>query len=1407
MVSMNFFQSRRGARTNFLLALLMAVLFAGQALGQTPSWQLDGPAFSASVADIQNAAAKIIPEKFMDATVFFERDAYTIDEQGRVIYRHSMIYRIETQAGIENWAETSERWEPWYQKQPEIYARVILPDGRVSQLDQKTITDGPAQEEDEATYTDARIRKAPLPGLTAGAIVEEETVLQDQSPFFSGGGVYRDTFSRNVPIIRSEMTVDAAKQLKLQYRTHLLPDVSITDEEQAGVRHLKFVQGYEKARQDSDIDLPTHIFLGPMVEFSTGESWAAVAGAYRQLAEAQIDPAQVKSLLPGGSSASRLETIQQIVSRLHKEIRYTGIEFGEAALQPQTAAEILKRHYGDCKDKAAMLVALLRAEGIAAQMALLDTGPGEDVTPELPGMNEFDHAIVYLPGDGKGNAPLWIDATAEYAQVGVLPEMDQGRLELIIADGTVALTPTPTPKPEDDVLTELRDVVMAKYGPAHITETSLTRGDVDQDYRSDYGSAETREKKTNLETYAKNQYLAKALTGTERGDGKDFTKPFVLKLDMAEAKRANTGMDDAGIAIPFTSIFYRLPKWFTTDPNPNGDKLTPQQEEDQKRAVAARVSEYDVHPFVTEWRYKITPPAGFVLRALPENKSTDLGPAKLTQHYEADAQGVITAVLRFDTGKAKYSVDEALALRDAIVAAYKQDMIMVLFDQEGSKLMAAGKIREALAVDRGLIDRYPKDGLHHAQIAYVFLKAGMGDRARAEAQQATRLDPASAVSFQTLGWICQFNAIGIQYAHGFDWDCAEAAYKKALELDPEETNTALNLAILDEHAHDGERYGVDAHLADAIRQYKAVKETDKPTGDEYEDNLLFDLLYSGQYKELLQELDKLSSSVTRDGLRITATVALQGGKAGIAAGIDLADHLPAGAQQRNSALSSAGNQLMHLRLYSEAAEILSASVEGESNAAGVTQQIGLLRKLTPWKGDFFPANDPRSAVQRVFIGFMTGNFTEEMASQLLSRHAYGTDLEWKRNLEKGNQSQGMLQVYAAQSGLPANVLLDVIVGNLKLTAEGDDTKGYKVSVQGLGSKAQQFFVSKEDGVYKVVTDGQMSEAGNEALYLVHEGREAEARFLLDWMRDRIHRGGGDDPLEGALLPRFWTVGDTSGPEAIELAAASLVATTPSVAPSIKYLLPKVQAAREKAATDEKRLDLELLQASILSAVEDGPALKTVSSEILAKYPDSYVAINLAGQADGMLKDWNDWNSMLDTRLAKRPDDENLLRLKVTAAEAQGYFALVRATEQLVIDKGKASAGDYNLYAWTSLFDGKVDADVVKAAQQANMQANNSSYNELHTLACIYAFQGKTSEARELLLKAMTANNLSEPDSAIWFGFGSIYEQYGVNDAAIAAYRKVDKPEGPISPIDTYVLAQMRRGREAALLIRPVNSRS
>ena len=69
-----------------------------------------------------------------------------------------------------------------------------------------------------------------------------------------------------------------------------------------------------------------------------------------------------------------------------------------------------------------------------------------DVPAELPGMGLFDHAIVYIPGEGHGaesGSGLFIDATDQYARLGQLPIADQGRLSLIARPETSALMRIP----------------------------------------------------------------------------------------------------------------------------------------------------------------------------------------------------------------------------------------------------------------------------------------------------------------------------------------------------------------------------------------------------------------------------------------------------------------------------------------------------------------------------------------------------------------------------------------------------------------------------------------------------------------------------------------------------------------------------------------------------------------------------------------------------------------------------------------------------------------------------------------------------------------------------------------------------------------------------------------------------
>ena len=128
------------------------------------------------------------------------------------------------------------------------------------------------------------------------------------------------------------------------------------------------------------------------------------------------------------------------------------------------------------------------------------------------------------------------------------------------------------------------------------------------------------------------------------------------------------------------------------------------------------------------------------------------------------------------------------------------------------------------------------------------------------------------------------------------------------------------------------------------------------------------------------------------------------------------------------------------------------------------------------------------------------------------------------------------------------------------------------------------------------------------------------------------------------------------------------------------------------------------------------------------------------------------------------------------------YAAARIATQGTLDSGKATASDFNSFAWLGLFDSHLGEAELKAAQQSNMMSKNGSFADLHTLACVYAAEGHVTEARQVLDQAMYAGNQPEPNSAVWYALGLIYEQYGAKDAALAAYSKCRRMSWTITRI-------------------------
>jgi len=99
------------------------------------------------------------------------------------------------------------------------------------------------------------------------------------------------------------------------------------------------------------------------------------------------------------------------------------IELGIHGWKPFKASEVHRRRYGDCKDKATLLAALLRDNGIDATITLVRTSDRGVLPPDHATMWAFNHAITYVPSQD-----LFLDGTAGVSGSRELPYPDQGAM-------------------------------------------------------------------------------------------------------------------------------------------------------------------------------------------------------------------------------------------------------------------------------------------------------------------------------------------------------------------------------------------------------------------------------------------------------------------------------------------------------------------------------------------------------------------------------------------------------------------------------------------------------------------------------------------------------------------------------------------------------------------------------------------------------------------------------------------------------------------------------------------------------------------------------------------------------------------------------------------------------------------
>jgi transglutaminase-like putative cysteine protease/Flp pilus assembly protein TadD len=1390
-------QSVSRNRYFYLFALLSACLCSLITVrAQQPSQATSAPSletwktahFSVPAKDLFEAATNVSVPEGTNISILEDDDTFSFDEAGRLTHTGYVVYKILTTKGAEGWDSISVGWEPWHQLRPEIRVRVITPDYAEHALDPKNINETPAHDGEYKIYSDGKRLHAPFPAITQDVVVEEEYSERETEPLFAGGHAGWTTFGRErMPVAHSHLEFDAPASLPLRTSTLLLDNVKPQRVEANGRVKLVWDLGRLEGIESRDQFLPPDVTHFPQVSYSTGVSWQNLATEYSRVVDTRVSEAALQPFVDGliAGKTSIADKEAALLDYLDREVRYTGIEFGGAAILPHDPAETLAKKYGDCKDKATLLVTMLRAAGIPAYVALLNAGSRMDVPVDLPGVGLFDHAIVYVPGapagagaKGKPADPdLWIDATDQYARLGQLPIADQGRMALIARPESNALSPTPEFSSKENALVEYREIKLSDNGPANVVEKTQPRGVYESRYRSFYADRPDKDTRDNLTNYVKSQYIAEKLSTVDRTDPGDLSKQFELTIACEKVKRGYTGLTDAEAAIRYEALFFRLPDELTRKKDAEKKK-----DEDKEHPMPPRTVDWElIEPYTVDLNYSIVPPAGFVPKELPKSGTIALGPAVLKEDFSTTDDGVVHVRLGFDTIKRRYTVAEATEMRNKVAELISGPAILVAFEPKGQVLLREGKVREALASYRGVIAQHPNEAVHHLQLADVLLDAGMGEAARAEAREAVKLDPKSPVAQKELAQILKHDLVGRNLRPGSDLAGAAEAYRAAASLDPDDNSTRADLAILLEYDPVGRRYSRQAPLKDAVAEYEKLGQ-DKLSELELSNNLAFARFYAGDYAGACKAGQAINPEPK--ALLAACIAAQQGSKAGMAEVNKRASDESAFKETAHTA----GEMLMNVRQYPLAADFLQAGASGD-NAAQAVGLASLLRDAHHHE-DLHFANTPQDLVKQSFLLAMDPDLTEAKLIALSSRNARAVltaqdSDERKRTLESGRALNSQL----AREDSFLDVTLDILAQAFDPKIEGSDDTGYRLKVQVPGGNNLTFFVVKEEGQYKLLdTTQEPNSIALEMLDRIQAGDLKGAKVLLDWLREDSHLEGGDDPLGGPVFPRFWIKGQAPDAAKMKLAAAAILAGS---RPTAARGVPILEDALKTATTDRDKTNIRLALGLGYSVLQNFQGLLSVSAVLLEGTPESRLAYLDKVEALIGLQRYDDALAVADERLKLLENDTDALQSRTRIETARGNYAAARGWLQKLAALGKQDAEQLNEDAWLALYTSKIDDKDLATGIKATQLAKDNPHI-LHTLACLYAEAGKTKEARDLLIRSMDELNLDEPNDDYWYAFGRIAEQYGERAIAIADYRKLEKPKQVLAvSSSSWQLAQSR----------------
>jgi hypothetical protein len=538
-------RGRAGGRPAILLVSAMVLgggvpALAGNLFGSqpVPDW-------------VKTAAQEKLPEFHGNpkAVVLLEETTYTVDAKGQAVEHVRRVVKILRPQGREYGYPSV-----WYDKDSKVLSMHVWSidaAGHEYTVKDNEILDVGTQGEGGDLYSDARRKVADPPGRDPGGIIAYEYEERERPylaetiwEFQDGLPRMQQSFTLALPAGYTYTTtwahhakVDGIDLENHQYRWEM------NDQPAIDLEHVPMAPGEGALAARMTVH-----YTGPGLAEPQDGTWQGIGEWYEGLSRDRLastpDIAAKAAELTAGKTDfyDKAEAIGEFVQQ---KIRYFVIEMGVGGYQPHPAEDIFRGRYGDCKDKATLLSAMLSSVGIHSALMMVDSERGV-VDPEAPSIagNHMIGAIEIPKGYESpklhsvvtaktGKRYLIFDPTWYLTPFGQLEDNLQGSYGVLIEGKDSQVIELPVMDPTLNTIRRSGKFELSADGTLKGSVTDLRFGDLAETRRQIFSSEGEKKQTEYMNRVIAQDFTGASMTGLKVVNvdalNKDLTTTFDLQ--------------------------------------------------------------------------------------------------------------------------------------------------------------------------------------------------------------------------------------------------------------------------------------------------------------------------------------------------------------------------------------------------------------------------------------------------------------------------------------------------------------------------------------------------------------------------------------------------------------------------------------------------------------------------------------------------------------------------------------------------------------------------------------------------------------------------------------------------------------------------------------------------------------